>query len=455
MQNMSEDIKSGRKFRLTPIQKIGLSFLGLILVGTLILCMPFSARDGAFTPLADSLFTATSAVCVTGLATLEISEHFNLFGQIIILLLVQAGGLGFMTIVSLFSVFAGKRITLSDRLVMQEQYSQDGLAGLIKTTKRIIAVTFITEGIGAVLLTAGFCLEKIDFWTSLYYGIFHSVSAFCNAGLSVVSTSAVPSLSAFTDNILVNVTVMLLIIIGGLGFLAVLDVGRNKRWRKISFQTKSVIIASAALIFSGTLITALGEWNNVTMEGMTTGEKIMASFFQSVTSRTAGFQTIDQSQMSAASKINTMVLMFIGASPAGTGGGIKTMTLVILLYALRSGCRGDDEIIVREKRIGNKLIVKILAMVFLALAAVLLFTVVICLIENGKEGFTAESVLFECISAYATVGLSFGITPALSVVSKLLIIIMMYMGRLSVLFIGLFVTRKRPSIKYIEEKISL
>ncbi|MEG2158355.1 MAG: potassium transporter TrkG [Clostridia bacterium] len=404
----------------------------------------------------NSLFTSTSAVCVTGLSAVDITS-FTLFGQIVIMLLIQVGGLGFMTVISLIFIFAGKRITLKDRLVMQEQYSQNGLSGLIRTTKKIVVVTFVCEGIGAILLMVAFLIEGIGFWDSFFYGMFDSVSAFCNAGLSLVKAGSLPSLESYYSNVIVCVTIMAEIIIGGIGFIAIIDIGKNRHWRKISYQTKGILLSTAALILFGALVTGISEWNNAdTIGNMTVGEKIMSCFFQSVTARTAGFATVDQSKLFGGAQASTILLMFIGASPSGTGGGVKTISLLILLFTFRSGAVGDEEVVVHERKINNKIIVKVISLIALALTTIMFSVILIALFESGNPNISLASIEFECVSAYGTVGLSYGITPLLSVPSKIVLIVEMYLGRLSILVIGLFHKgSQQANIRYIDEKISL
>lgn len=453
--------KPKKKLSLRPVHYIAISFIALILLGSFLLSLPCAHKDGEWFSYVDSLFTSTSAVCVTGLAVVDTGANFTLFGQIVILVLIQVGGLGTMTFTSLLFMVVGKKITLKERLTMQEAYSQDALHGVMKNTKLIIYTTFLIEGIGAILLSISF-IPKVGFWQGVYFGIFHSISAFCNAGFDVLGSAGYSSsLTAFQSDVIVNLSIMFLIVLGGLGFMVIKDAvtGKPSKW---TLHTKIVIYTTLILIVLLAIVFMILEWNNPnTLGNLSFGEKLMAGFFQSVTTRTAGYMSVDQGGLTTGSTMLTIALMFIGASPASTGGGIKITTFVVLILALFSGASGRKEVIVNKKHIAEKTIIKAISILMLALVLIFIVAFSISIVEIdclGKD-MNFMQVLFETVSAFGTVGLSMGITAELSIFSKLVLSFLMLLGRLGTVTLGLLyiVPHKEDglNIKYGEATINL
>ena len=447
MQNNMENTelrKTKRKKKLSPPVIIMLGFLSTIIMGSLILCLPFARKtDIAYL---DLLFTSTSAVCVVGLTVLNFANSFTYFGQIVILLLIQIGGLGFMTITTLVFIFIGKKITLKERLTLSEAYNQDNLQGLVKLTKYIIFYTLIIELAGAVALSFNF-VGQYGFLKGFYYSVFHAVSAFCNAGISLVDFAE----STYSGNVLINISMMSLIFIGGLGFAVIRDIISRKRTQKLMFNSKIVLYTSITLILGSAILIGIAEWsNNATIGQESFFGKILRCLFQSITPRTAGFNTIVQSDMTGAGKIITVINMFIGASPGSTGGGIKTTTAFMLLIVLVSGIKGEDkEKTIFGRSLSNKMVHKAVMIFIYAIITLLVFSLLLMLFENGNDNISLESAIFETVSAFGTVGLSLGITPLLSPASRFLIIILMFIGRLGSLVLGLFFIQNKNNEKTI------
>lgn len=441
--------------KLPPAIKIAGSFVLLIFLGALLLSLPVCGKDGGL-DFFDALFTATGAVCITGLSVVTIADTFNVFGQIVILLLIQLGGLGFMTVASVLMILAGKKITLNDRLTLREAYNQDSLSGMVKLTKNIILLTLLIELSGAALLS--FAFVPVYGIKGLYYAVFHSVSAFCNAGLDLLgSTSLIP----WQTDVLVTLSVSYLIILGGIGFTVIMDIVRKRRWKRFLTHTKIVLIMTGSLLLLSTAAILLLEYNNpATLGGMNFGQKLLAAFFQAVIPRTAGFYSINQAAMTDGSKIVTMLNMFIGASPGSAGGGIKTTTFAVLLFAFSAGAHSKEhEPVFNRKSIPSKTVNKAVSILVFAFAVILASIFLIVLAESGNPDIDMEAITFECISAYSTTGLSYGITPQLTVFSKMILAALMYIGRMGSLFLALFpgqTHRKENSgIKYPEMKIMI
>ena len=410
----------------TPIRLVMLSFFVIIAVGTVLLLMPFATKQQGSLSFIDALFTATSATCVTGLSVESLHDEFTVFGQIVVLLLVQLGGLGFMTLTSTVYILIRHKISLRKRLSMREDLSQPGMADLKKLTLDVIKLTATAELTGAVLLAIGFS-RYYDFGTSVWYGIFHSVTAFCNAGFDIVSGST--SLQKFYSDPYILIVLALLIIIGGIGFVVVSDVFRVRSWRKFKQHTKIVLPMTLALILVGTFSFLVAEYSNpATLGKMSLGDKFVNAFFQSVTARTAGFASIDQGAMTDFSKSMTIVLMFVGACPGGTGGGIKTTTLFVLLVTVYATIRQKREIIIDMRSVGRETLAKAATILTLALSVAVLSLMGLEICMQGSVPWS--ELMFEQVSAYATVGLSEGITPSLNTGAKLILTLNMYIGRI-------------------------
>ena len=328
----------------------------MILFGSVLLMLPVAARNGNGTPFIDALFTATTATCVTGLVVHDTFSYWSIFGQIVILCLIQIGGLGFMTLATLFSLAVRRKISYNERLLISESLGKDSAQGVVSLTQHLLIGTIVIESAGMLILAVKF-IPTMGFSTGLYYAIFHSVSAFCNAGIDLMGQfGPYSSLTAYADDWVVNLTIMSLIIIGGLGFMVWENIYRSKSFRDLSVHSKLVLIITVFLIVMGTLLILLFEYDNPeTLADKPWDEKILASLFQSVTCRTAGFNTIDLAQMRNASIIVMTILMFIGGAPGSTAGGVKVTVIGILLFTILSTMRGRDDVNVMGKRLGGNL----------------------------------------------------------------------------------------------------
>lgn len=404
---------------------IVVGYVLIIFTGTALLMLPAASRDGQMTPMIDALFTATSASCVTGLVIADTVQKWSLFGQIVILTLIQIGGLGFMTIGVFFAVVLRRKIGLWMRGTLQESVNILQLGGIVRLAKKIIVGTLLLEGIGAVILAVRF-QEDYGWLRGMYYGTFHAISAFCNAGFDLMGEqTAYSSISAYSGDITVNLVIMSLIVIGGIGFFVWNDISIHK-WHmaKYSLHTKLVLTVTGVLVFGGAALLYLFEQNN-TLEGMGQTEKVLCSLFGSVTSRTAGFNTVDTAALTDSSKILTTILMFIGGSPGSTAGGIKTTTLAVLLIYVRANFKNNVHCSIFKRRLDENSIRKASAVLCTNLILVLLAVLVIVTVQQ----IPVMDVVFEVTSAIGTVGMSTGITRELGVVSKLILIFLMYCGR--------------------------
>jgi len=420
---------------LRPIQVLPLGFFLIILLGTGLLMLPAASTDGPL-PFFDALFTATSATCVTGLVVADTGLDFTGFGQAVILLLIQVGGLGFMSMAALLFRALGRRVSLTERLVMAEAMNADRLQGVLELVLRAVKITAMIELAGAALLAVRF-VPQMGAAKGLWFALFHAVSAFCNAGFDLMGNYA--SLTGYVGDPYVNLIVMALIVLGGLGFTVIADCcgGRNRRF---PLHGKLVLTITGILIVLGALLTLLLEWSNpATLGPLSTGDKVLAGFFQSVTLRTAGFNTIDQGSLRDATKFLSVVLMFIGASPAGTGGGVKTTTVALLLLGVWSVIKNREDINLFRRRIPWGLVRRALAITTILLAAVLLTTILLLAIEvNGPAGSMGlADMLYESASAYGTAGLSVGVTAVVSPLSRVLLMLGMFMGRVGPLTLAL------------------
>lgn len=432
-----------RKRGMSQTQVISLSFFVIIIIGTLLLSLPISSRDREVTPLLDCLFTATSSTCVTGLVTVDTGTHWSLFGQCVILLMIQIGGLGFMTIATVLFMLINKKLGLRERELLSESINTLQIGGILKLAKRILAVTAVVELSGAALLSIRFCPE-FGIPKGIFMGIFHSVSAFCNAGFDIMGfTGEFCSLTGYYNDVLVNVVIMLLIIIGGLGFLVWDDVlNHGIHLRKYRLHSKIVLSISAILVLVGAVVIFFSE-ADYSAAGMNFGERVLTSFFGSVTARTAGFNTVDTGALSPSGKLLTTVLMFIGGSPGSTAGGIKTTTFITLLLFGFSYIRKNSSFGLFGRRLESNILNKATAVFVTNLSLVILASLIICMADNQLP---VIDVIFETTSAVATVGMSTGITRSLSVVSKIVIIFLMFCGRVgSLSFAGALAERKAPS----------
>ena len=435
---------------------LAVGFLVLILLGSVLLALPAASADGRSIGWFDSLFTSASAVCVTGLVAVDTGTTFSLFGQIVLIGLIQVGGLGFMVFATMLMVMLGRRISIKGRMLIRESMNASSLSDLGRLTKLYLLLSLAIELIGAVLL--GIRFVPLYGWKhGSWMALFHSVSAFCNAGFDLFGGYA--SLTAFSGDPLVLLTVAVLIILGGLGFSVILETLRNRQgFRSLSLHTRIVLLATAGLLLAGTVFYWLAERSNAeTLAGRGEGEIVLNAFFQSVTMRTAGFNSFDLSGLRDGSKLFSSFLMFIGASPASTGGGIKTTTAAALALLMLSVVRGENEVNVARRRLPDEIARRALAVAVLFLGTLLAGTLTISFVENGR--FPLEDILFEVSSAMGTVGVSAVGTPDLSPVSRALLLPMMFLGRVGPLTLAVAVAKRQGRIrsgsKYPEERIMI
>lgn len=439
-----------KQFNVTPLRILSVGFAGVILAGGILLTLPIASRSGQGISFLDALFTAASSACVTGLAVFDTYLQFSLFGQVVMLCLIQVGGLGFMAIALLFSMAIKKRIGLRERSVMMESIGALKLGGIIRLVRRVLLGTLIIELAGACLLATRF-IPKFGLQTGLWYSVFHSVSAFCNAGFDLMGKiSPSSSLIPFADDIVVNVAIMLLIILGGIGFIVWDDIIDNK-WhiKRFRLQTKIVLSTTITLIVLGAAGFYIFEGNHA-FAGMPTGEKILASFFQSVTPRTAGFCTVDMRSLSDSGSVLTLLLMLIGASPGSTGGGIKTTTFFVMMFSMLAYARKQDSINVFNRKVEYKAVERAYNS-----ATLYMVTLTIGVFILLQQGVALGDAAFEVFSAIGTVGLSKGLTPNLTAISKGVIIFLMYVGRVGSLSVAMAVSERRfkTKIDNVTEKI--
>jgi trk system potassium uptake protein TrkH len=439
-----------KNIKLAPVQILAIGFALVIFIGGFLLTLPIASVSGQWTPFIDCLFTSTSAVCVTGLVTLDTGTYWSYFGKTVIICLIQVGGLGFMSFATLVALILGKKITLRERLVMQEAMNTFDMQGLVKLAKYILIFTFSVEFLGGVLLSTQF-IQDYGFFKGLYYGMFHSISAFCNAGFDLIGNFR--SLTPYADNTIIILTIGALVVVGGLGFTVWAEIYNYKGIRRISLHSKVVIVMTGSLILIGTILMFIFEYNNPgTLKPMTSKGKFLSSVFASVTPRTAGFNSISTSDMSTAGRFLTVILMFIGGSPGSTAGGIKTTTVGIILFTLICVIRGKEDTEVFKKRIPRDLVMRAFIISTLGLGLVIIVTMILSVTEVGAS---LEYLIYEATSAFATVGLSLGLTPQLSFVGKIVIAITMYFGRVGPMTVALALANRKikNSVRYPEDKI--
>ena len=429
---------------------LALGFLAVILLGAVLLALPVASANGRSIGLFNSLFTSTSAVCVTGLVAVDTGTTFSLFGQVVLIVLIQIGGLGFMVFATVIMVVLGRRISLRGRMLIRESMNTSSLSDLGSLTKRYLLLSLVIELIGAFLLCVRF-VPLYGWKHGMWMALFHSVSAFCNAGFDLFGGYA--SLTAFSGDPLVLLTIAALIILGGLGFSVILETARNRQgFRNLSLHTRIVLMTTLVLLLTGTVFYWLVERTNAeTLAGQDEGEKVLNAFFQSVTMRTAGFNSFNLSGFRDGSKLFSSLLMIVGASPASTGGGIKTTTVAALALLMLSVVRGENEVNVSRRRLPDDIVRRALAVAVLFLTTLLAGTLTIALIENGR--FPLEDILFEA-SSVSAVG-----TPNLSSASRAILLPMMFLGRVGPLTLAVAVGKRQGRIravtKYPEERIMI
>ena len=438
-----------RKKHLTSFQLIILGFAGVILFGTILLMFPISTLENVPTPFSEALFTATSAVCVTGLVVKDTGSYWSVFGQTVILVLIQIGGLGVVTVAAAVSLLSGKRISLMQRSTIQDAISAPKVGGIVRLTRFILKGTFLIETVGAMLLLPVFLSDYG--LKGVWMAVFHSVSAFCNAGFDILGTTenTFPSLMRYSGNAIVNVVIMLLIIIGGIGFLTWDDIYMNKmNFKRYRMQSKIILVTTACLIFLPAVFFFVYDLKN-----LPAGQRLLAATFQSVTTRTAGFNTINISEMSEASSAVMILLMLIGGSPGSTAGGMKTTTFTVLLLNAIATFRSQENAGAFGRRLEYHAIKNA------ATISMLYFTLFFCggLAISIYEDIPLLDCLYEAASAVGTVGLTLGITPKLHVFSQVVLIILMYLGRVGglTLIYAVFSGRNRGNARLPLEKITV
>ena len=433
---------------LSPYRKLIFGFLVAIFIGVILLKMPFSLRENQNITVLDSLFTIVSAICVTGLSVVDISQVFTSTGQLIILFFIQLGGLGVMTVSIIVFLLVGKKMSFETRELLKEERNSNSNGGITNFIKNLLLTVSLIEILGASILAYGFS-KYYPLKKSIFYGLFHSVSAFCNAGFSLFTNS----LEDFRYDNLISLTVSFLIILGGIGFVTVnsLFIIKKKKLKNLSLTSKFSLLITFFLLTFGAMLFLVFEYNNSsTLKGMNFVDKILNSFFQSVTLRTAGFNTVPLENIKPATVFISYIFMFIGASPGSTGGGIKTTTFGILIFYAFGVLKRKEYVEVFKRRIDWELINKALAIVVISI----LYIAVIITILLSIENFSTDRVIYEVISAFSTTGLSMGITASLGIISKFLIIITMFIGRLGPMTVALaFTNNKKSSVKYPKEDI--
>lgn len=435
-----------------PAVVLLVSFLMAIVLGGILLMLPAATVSGERTSLLGALFTSTSATCVTGLIVYDTGSHFTIFGQLIILFLIQVGGLGIMTISSAFAVIMGQRMSVKRESMMQSMVGSSNKLDMRNLIRSIVIATVLIEMIGALILYFTFHHEFYSVKKAVYFSVFHSVSAFCNAGFSVYENSFMD----FKFNLNINFVITSLIIIGGIGFPVITDVRRNiftkTGLKRLTLHSKIVLSTTLILILIGMIGFFIAEYHNL-MEGYSISERLFTSYFQSVTTRTAGFNTIDNGGLSMSSIMLTLVMMFIGASPGSTGGGIKTTTLAVIVVSVFAMFDRNRDVNIFHRKVSDAIIKRVMALIAISMLVIFLMTFLLFITDN----FSFEQTLFEAISAFGTVGLSMGITSQLSAAGKAIIIFLMYFGRVGPLTLIFAVSeaQEKSHFKFTEEKFSI
>ncbi|MDU4697963.1 MULTISPECIES: TrkH family potassium uptake protein [Paenibacillus] len=431
-----------KKFSLSPPQILVLGFALIIMLGALLLMLPISSTSGEPMPFIDALFTATSATCVTGLFVVDTGTYFTTFGHIVIILLIQIGGLGFMTMATLFSLVLKRKISLKDRLLLQEAMNQSSMEGIVRLIQKVLKYSLVIESSAAVLLTLRWAFD-MPFGRALYYGIWHAVSLFNNAGFDLFGEYR--SLTMHVNDPVINLVAIFLIVSGGLGFIVLSDLVEFRKHRRLSLHSKVVLSMTAALIGIGALVIFIFEFTNSrTLEPLSWSGKLWASVFQSITPRSGGAVTLDTGALRQATQFFMILLMFVGASPGSTGGGIKTTTFTILVGAVVSMVRGRTDLVLFRYRIAQERIFKALTITMMALFLI----VAVAMVLSTTEDASFLAILFETTSAFGTVGLSMGLTGDLTTFGKIVISLTMFAGRLGPLTLAYAIGPKKGKELY-------
>ncbi|KEK10251.1 ATP synthase subunit J [Lysinibacillus sphaericus] len=431
------------KENLDPAKILVLGFAILIFIGAFLLTLPIATEDGKGLAFLNALFTATSATCVTGLVVVDTGDTFSLFGEIIILILIQVGGLGFMTFATFLFVLLGKKISLKERLLLKEAFNTNSTAGVVRLVKRILIFTVITECIGGILLTVRFSFD-MPIGQAVYFGFFHAISNFNNAGFDLMGEFN--SLTDYVDDPIVVLTICSLIILGGLGFIVINELYEYRQIRAFSVHTKVVLSTTLILIVGATILIFFFEYSNVkTLGPLSPTGKGLGALFHSVTPRTAGANTLSMGDLTHATLFLTIFLMFIGGGSGSTAGGIKVTTFAVLIITALSQLKGKEEVVLFKRRIVIENILKALTV---AMSGIMIVVVVTFMLSITEKGYVFIMYLFEATSAFGTVGLSMGLTPELSPIGRFIIILTMFVGRLGPLTLGFAITKRRKQEAY-------
>lgn len=452
-------MKKKLKLRLSTTQTVLLSFFVAILVGSMLLALPISSSSGQAISYIDALFTATTSVCVTGLVTVPTVSAWSVFGQIVILVLIQAGGLGIITMLSGLMISFHKKIGIGERMLIQDAFNLNTLSGLVRFIKKVLIGTFVVEGIGALLYMIVFVPEYGA--KGIWISVFNSISAFCNAGIDIFAED---SLCSYALNPIINITTCLLIILGGIGYIVWWDVLRvlkkikQQKWKcfqGLTLHSKIALSVTGFLIVSGMLLFLVFEYNNpLTMADYSLIDKVQVALFQSVTTRTAGFATIPQQNLTNASAIVSLLFMFIGGSPVGTAGGVKTVTVMVLIVSTLATIKNKEDVVLFHRTISKQTINKAVAVVAVSFMVMFTSTLLLAAVTEAD----ALDIVYETVSATATVGLTRNLTPILNAWGKLIIIITMYLGRVGPISLLLAFNTKREKknvVKNPTEEISV
>lgn len=442
------------RYAFNPLPMIALGFASIILLGSLLLTLPVASATGVRVPWFDALFTATSAVCVTGLVVVDTGTTYSAFGHVVLMILIQLGGLGFMTFATLILALMGRHISLRERMIMRDSMNEDGTGGMVKLVQWVAGSAFTVELVGAALFSIRF-IPEYGFGKGLFYSVFHSISAFCNAGFDLFG--GYRSLTGFRDDVLMNFTAIGLIIVGGLGFGALADIRKKKKFEKLRLHTKLVLVSYGFLLVFGFFMVLILEWNNPqTLGNLGFFEKMQAALFQSVTLRTAGFNTIDQQALRDCTKFISSGLMLVGAAPASTGGGIKVTTIAIAVLTVRMIARGESSIVVFKRRVDRNLIQRTMAILLIAVFIVMVDVCALMILQPGEDFL---DLLYECASAMGTVGISAIGSAKLVPLSRVLIILTMFAGRIGPMSMALLLAHKQAGnkelVRYPEERIMI
>lgn len=449
MESFKKSLSKTVDRELNPPRVLALGFGMLILLGAILLNLPIATQTGERVGFINAFFTSSSAVCVTGLVVKNTAEYWSNFGHVVIISLIQMGGLGFMTMATIVALLVGKKITFTERLVIKEQLNQETMTGLVKLTKYVIGATFLVEGLGAIFLSTKF-IPMYGLGKGLWFSVFHAISAFCNAGFDIMGSSLEP----YVGDLTLNLTLATLVILGGLGFSVYIDISRNRKFGRLKLHSKLVIVMTILLLVLGTVLIFITESQNPeTMLNFTPKEKIVSSFFQSAISRTAGFNSINLSGMRESTVIIIIMLMFVGGSPGSTAGGVKTTTFGVLLFTTRAVIRGDKDVTIFKKRINQSIVNRSLAIFMVGILLVLSLTLFLTFTEDANF----LDLLFETTSAFATVGLSRSLSPNLTNIGKIVIALTMYAGRVGPLTMAFAFAQKERAgnFRYSEGNITV